>query len=209
MRLRLSIFLLIFHTLADFGKIFSHKSHTGLDLNRSLFWFTYAEQPPSRSLPTAARLPFEIDLHYAVWNRCHLVPMLADIHFGTAMAAFSGFTPCTQNCLNTDRSTPPHELTRQARFPNCHAHGVSCFCQWFNGLADESFMHGRYSTGKLTHWIVLNGTSSFLFLKPELNILPWFQWVEGTVFDFFCYANPPEFATINTGKNRHWMLAVR
>jgi len=57
----------------------------------ALFWLADAKQPPSRSLPTPARLSLEIKLHGAVGGCDHFVPVRADVHLLAAVVALPGF----------------------------------------------------------------------------------------------------------------------
>jgi hypothetical protein len=80
--------------------------------------------------------------------------MLANIHFGAAMATLSGFPPSAQHRLDCNGPPPPQEFTGQARLPNSHAGGVSRFGNGFDGFTNNSlvhvaeFYHGNSQTGK-------------------------------------------------------------
>ena len=77
-----------------FWKVFHTRIHTQhKNENGALLWLKNAEQPPSGSLPTPASLSLEIKLHGAVRCRDHLVPVLANVHFWTAMATLPGLPP--------------------------------------------------------------------------------------------------------------------
>ena len=65
-----------------------------------VFWFVDAEKPPSVAFAFAAGMPVEIDLHGDVAGDGDLVPVLADIQLGTAVAAFSGLAPGAQNSVD-------------------------------------------------------------------------------------------------------------
>src|SRR3972149_6767534 len=102
-----------------------------------------AEQPPSRAVAFAAGLPVEIDLHRVVGGGGYLEPMLADVKFGTAVAALAGVAPGAQHGRQRDGTDAPHELAWGSGLPDRHARGISRLSYVVGGFADESVRNGH------------------------------------------------------------------
>src|SRR3990167_10332096 len=102
-----------------------------------------AEQPPSRAVAFAAGLPVEIDLHRVIGGGGYLEPVLADVQFGTAVAALAGVAPGAQHGRHRDGPAAPHELARESGLPDRHARGVVRLRDGLDGFTDESLGHGH------------------------------------------------------------------
>src|SRR3990167_5485811 len=99
--------------MARFGFLINYLQPASIGC-RPFLRLANAEQPPSRAVASAAGLPVEIDLHRVIGAGGYLEPMLADVQFGTAVAALAGVAPGAQHGRHRDGPAAPHEIARES-----------------------------------------------------------------------------------------------
>src|SRR3990167_4221734 len=127
--------------MARFGFLINYLQPASIGC-RPFLRLANTEQPPSRAVAFAAGLPVEIDLHRVVGGGGYLEPMLADVKFGTAVAALAGVAPGAQHGRHRDGPAAPHELAWESGLPDRHARGIVRLRDGLDGFADESLRHG-------------------------------------------------------------------